>query len=118
MTQSYIPVLVYMGFTLVLVTAIIVISSLIGRRRPTREKMLPYECGMDSAGTLNVPFSVRFYVVAMLFIVFDIETVFLYPWAVVFRDLGWFGFVEMFLFTAVLLIGLVYLFRKGALEWE
>jgi NADH-quinone oxidoreductase subunit A len=73
---------------------------------------------MDPGGTLEVHFSVRFYIVAMLFIIFDIETVFLYPWAVIYKQLGWFGFIEMFIFTGILLIGLVYIFRKGALEWE
>ncbi len=118
MTVYYVPALVYMAATIVLVSVIVFLSSRIGRRRSTPEKMLPYECGVDPLGTMAVQYPIRFYVVAMIFIIFDIETVFLYPWAVVFRDLGWFGFVEMFLFTVILVIGLVYLYRKGALEWD
>ncbi|SMC20355.1 NADH-quinone oxidoreductase subunit A [Desulfacinum hydrothermale DSM 13146] len=118
MTAVYIPALVYLGVTMGVMAAILFLSARVGRRRITREKMLPYECGMDPLGSLEIHFPIKFYVVAMIFIIFDIETVFLYPWAVVFRDLGWFGFVEMVLFTAVLLIGLLYLYRKGALEWE
>ncbi len=118
MTVYYVPALVYMAATIVLVSVIVFLSSRIGRRRSTPEKMLPYECGVDPLGTMAVQYPIRFYVVAMIFIIFDIETVFLYPWAVVFRDLGWFGFVEMFLFTVILVIVLVYLYRKGALEWD
>ncbi|QCQ20926.1 NADH-quinone oxidoreductase subunit A [Desulfoglaeba alkanexedens] len=118
MTVYYVPALVYMGATIVLVSVILLLSSQLGRRRSTPEKMLPYECGVDPQGTMAVHYPIRFYVVAMIFIIFDIETVFLYPWAVVFRDLGWFGFVEMFLFAVILVIGLVYLYRKGALEWD
>ncbi len=118
MTGWYVPALLYLGVTMVLVAAILFLSARIGKRRSTREKMLPYECGMDPIGTLEIHFPVKFYVLAMIFIIFDIETVFLYPWAVVFRDLGWFGFVEMLAFTGIVLIGLVYLYRKGALEWE
>ena len=118
MTGWYVPALLYLGVTMVLVAAILFLSARIGQRKSTREKMLPYECGMDPIGTLEIHFPVKFYVLAMIFIIFDIETVFLYPWAVVFRDLGWFGFVEMLAFAGIVLIGLVYLYRKGALEWE
>lgn len=118
MTVMYLPVLLYLVITMAVVGAIIFLSMRIGTRKATRQKMLPYECGMDPIGTLEIHFPVKFYVLAMIFIIFDIETVFLYPWGVIFRDLGWFGFVEMLVFTVVLLIGLVYLYRKGALEWD
>ncbi len=118
MTAMYLPALLYFVVTMALIGVLVVLSGLIGERKATRQKMLPYECGMDPIGTLEIHFPVKFYVLAMIFIIFDIETVFLYPWGVIFRDLGWFGFVEMLIFTAVLLIGLVYLYRKGALEWD
>lgn len=118
MTVYYVPALIYLLLTMVVIGAVLGLSALVGKSRTTPEKMLPYECGVDPIGTLEVHFPIRFYVVAMLFIIFDIETVFLYPWAVVFGRLGWLGLVEMLIFTAVVLIGLVYVYRKGALEWE
>ena len=87
-------------------------------REPTEEKLSTYESGMEPVKTARERFSVKFYLVAMLFIVFDIEVVFMYPWAVVYRQLGVFGFVEMILFIGVLLIGLLYIVRKGALRWQ
>jgi NADH-quinone oxidoreductase subunit A len=87
-------------------------------RKPTPEKLSPYECGMQPVGTARERFSVKFYLVAMLFLLFDIEAVFLFPWAVVYRDLKMFGFLEMVLFIAVVLAGYVYVWKKGALEWE
>ena len=118
MTINYIPALIYLLVTIVMVSVIIFLSSLIGPKKWSREKMIPYECGMNPAGGMEGHFAVRFYVLSMLFIIFDIETVFLYPWAVVFKDLGWFAFTEMMLFAVVLILGLVYLLKKGALEWE
>ncbi|MFH1624392.1 MAG: NADH-quinone oxidoreductase subunit A, partial [Pseudomonadota bacterium] len=85
---------------------------------PTPQKMMPYECGVDPIGTARRRFSVKFYIIAMLFIIFDIEAVFLYPWAVVFKDLKVFGFIEMGIFIVILFIGLIYAWKKGALEWE
>lgn len=97
---------------------ILALSHLIGWRRPTEAKLIPYESGMVPLGGTRERFSVSYYVVAMLFIVLDVETLFLIPWAVIFRDLGLVGFLEMFVFLAVLLVGLVYAWRKGALEWD
>ena len=91
---------------------------ILGMRKPTPEKQQPYECGMQPVGTARERFSVKFYLVAMLFLLFDIEAVFLFPWAVVYRDLKLFGFFEMLLFIAVVLAGYVYVWKKGALEWE
>jgi NADH-quinone oxidoreductase subunit A len=92
-------------------------SSLIGRRRPSRAKMSPYECGVAPVGDAREPFSVKFYLVAMVFILFDVEAIFLYPWAYVYRELNWFGFFEMLLYIAILLAGYVYLWKKGTLDW-
>lgn len=98
--------------------AMLALATFIGPKRPTREKMAPFECGNESMGTTRQRFSVRFYLVALLFIVFDVEVVFLYPWAVLYRELGWFGLMEMLVFMAILGVGLAYVWRKGALEWE
>ncbi len=93
-------------------------SHMIGSRRPTSIKGMPYESGIDPLGETRERFSVNFYMVAMLFIVLDVETLFLVPWAVIFRKLGIVGFLEMLIFLAVLVVGLVYAWRKGALEWD
>ena len=118
MLTDYLPIFIFflvaVGFALFTIFA----SAIIGKRKPTPQKMLPYECGMDPIGEARKPFSVKFYIIAMLFIVFDIEAVFLYPWAVIFRDLKIFGLVEMAVFIAILLVGFVYVWKKGALEWE
>ena len=89
-----------------------------GGKKPTPEKNAPFECGSESTGGRDAKLSVKFYLTAILFVVFDIESVFVYPWAVRFRDLGWFGLAEMLGFLAVIVVALVYVWRKGALEWE
>ncbi len=118
MLMEYLPIFIFfvvaVGFALVT----LFLSAIFGKRKITPQKMIPYECGMDPIGEARKRFSVRFYIVAMLFIVFDIEAVFLYPWAVIFRDLKIFGLAEMGVFIAILLVGFVYVWRKGALEWE
>jgi NADH:ubiquinone oxidoreductase subunit 3 (chain A) len=93
-------------------------NELFGPRRPTDEKTSTYESGMEPVRTARERFSVKFYLVAMLFIVFDIEIVFMYPWAVLFRQLGMFGFIEMVVFIAILLVGYIYILKKGALQWH
>ena len=118
MLMEYLPIFIFfivaVGFALVT----LFLSAIFGKRKITPQKMIPYECGMDPIGEARKRFSVRFYIVAMLFIVFDIEAVFLYPWAVIFRDLKIFGLAEMGLFISILLVGFVYVWKKGALEWE
>src|ERR671930_1234711 len=93
------------------------LSVLLGPRNPTPEKLAPYECGMPAVGNARERQSVKFYLVAMIFLLFDIEIAFLYPWAVALRDLGWNGFAQVLLFMALLLAGYVYVWRKGALDW-
>jgi len=114
---SYLPifilVIVAAGFALTL----LLLSSVLGPRRPSKEKLSTYECGIDPIGSARERFSVKFYLVAMLFIIFDIEIVFLYPWAVVLGNLKLFGLVEMVFFLGILLIGLLYVWKKGGLEW-
>lgn len=96
----------------------VLLSRYLGPRNANARKTTTYECGVEPVRTARERFPVRFFLVAMLFILFDIETVFLYPWARLLRELGWFGLVEMLLFLLVLVIGLVYAWRKGALDWE
>ncbi len=118
MPSDYVPVFIFLAISVGLAVLIIVLSTVLVKRRPTPQKLMPYECGMDPIGTARKRFSVKFFVIAMLFIIFDIEAVFLYPWAVIFKELRLFGLIEMAIFVAVLLVGLVYVWRKGALEWE
>lgn len=121
--KAYIPILMIFVFVTGFAITNLVISRLFGRRRDTREKLMPYECGMDPVGSAHQRFSVKFYLVAMIFILFDIEAVFLIPWAVVFQSLSKllskpFVFVEMIVFLAVLLLGYVYVWKKGLFEWN
>jgi len=94
------------------------IGYILGPRRPYPEKNAAYECGFDAFGDTRAPFDVRYYLVALLFIIFDLETAFLVPWAVVFRELGWQGMAIMGVFLALLTVGFIYEWKKGALEWE
>ena len=116
--QAYAPLVLQLLIAAVLASLLVSLSSLIGWRKPNRAKQQPYECGMEPTGDAREPFSVRFYLVAMVFILFDVEAIFLYPWAFVFRDLKLYGFVEMMLYIAILLVGYIYLWKKGALDWH
>jgi len=98
--------------------ALITVSSIVGRHKPSPEKDQPYECGIRPTGDAREPFSVHFYMVGLIFILFDIEAIFLYPWALVYHDLKVFGFVEMLLYIVILLVGYIYLWKKGALDWN
>ena len=116
--REYIPILMFLLIAIAFAGGTILMSSLIVPRRSNRVKMSAYECGVDPVGDARDRFSIKFYLVAVLFILFDIEAVFLYPWAVAFRRLGLYGLVEMLLFIGILLIGYVYVLKKRALEWE
>ncbi len=118
MTETYVPVLILLCVSVINAVGMVVASHFLGPIRATRAKRMPYESGMVPLGNARERFSVKFYMVAILFIVFDLETVFLIPWSVAFRSLGWFGFWEMLVFLGVLLVGLVYVWKKGALQWE
>ncbi len=118
MVNSYLPLLVILLMSAFIGLVIIVLSELLSKKNVTPTKLMPYECGMDPIGSARKRFSVRFFVLGMLFIVFDIELIFLFPWAAIFEQLRVFGFIEMLVFVLVLLVGLVYVWRKGALEWE
>jgi NADH-quinone oxidoreductase subunit A len=115
--ELYFPVLLEGLLAVVIAGALIVISYLFGKRVRNKVKDMPYESGIVPTGDARVRFSVKFYLVAMLFILFDIEAIFLYPWAVVYRELKWFGFIEMLVFVILILSGFFYIWKKGALEW-
>ena len=115
--QNYIPVLIELGFVALVAGGMLVLSYLLGTHKRTPEKLMPYECGMSPIGDARHRLSVRFYLIAMIFILLDVEVVFLYPWAVVYRELKMFGFVEMLLFILLVVAGFVYLWKKGVLDW-
>ena len=116
--QPYHPLFIHLLLAMTLAGTILLLSSLVGQRRPSRAKLQAYECGVRPAGDAREPFSVKFYLVAMVFILFDVELIFLFPWAYVYHDLRWFGFVEMLLYILILLAGYIYLWKKGALNWN
>lgn len=118
MLIEYFPILVFIVAALSFAGGSVLLSSLMGPRRPGRVKLEPYECGIAPVGLARERFSIKFYLVAMLFIIFDIEIIFLVPWAVIYRDFGWFAFLEMGAFLLVLILGLIYVWRKGGLEWD
>lgn len=118
MFEVYLPVLLMLAVAVIIPVVMYTLATVLGPSKPTEEKMIPYESGSPTDGARHVRLSVKFYLTAILFVVFDIEAVFLFPWAARFRELGWFGFLEMLVFIAVLVITLVYAWRKGALEWE
>jgi NADH-quinone oxidoreductase subunit A len=117
-SQLYFPVLLQVIIAMAVAGGMIGASRLLGRRVRNRVKDMPYECGILPTGSARGRFSVKFFLVGMLFILFDIEAVFLYPWAVVFRELKLFAFVEMFIFIVLILCGFFYIWKKGALDWS
>jgi NADH-quinone oxidoreductase subunit A len=117
-SDPYFSVLLMLVIGVGMAVAFVFLSQALGPRRYDRVKYSVYECGVDPFTTASVRISVKFYLIALLFILFDLEAAFLYPWAVLFRQLGWFGFIEMGIFLLVLLAGLLYAWKKGALEWQ
>ena len=118
MFEVYFPVFLMLAIAIAIPVLMFVLASTLGRKNPTPEKMIPFEAGSATTGAQHLRLSVKFYLTAILFIVFDVEVVFLYPWAILFRRLGWFGFVEMMLFVVILTLGLAYVWRKGAFDWS
>ncbi len=116
--QDYVPLVVFIGVALLIGLALLVTPFVVAYKNPDPEKLSAYECGFNAFDDARMRFDVRFYLVAILFIIFDLEVAFLFPWAVSFGTLGWFGFWSMVLFLTVLTIGFVYEWRKGALEWD
>jgi len=115
---DYLPILIFLGVGLGLSLAILVLAFLCGKRRPDTEKLSPYECGFNPESDARNKFDVRFYLVAILFIIFDLEIAFLFPWAISLGDIGVFGFWSMMSFLGILTVGFIYEWKKGALEWE
>jgi NADH-quinone oxidoreductase subunit A len=115
---EYWPVLLFIGVAAGLGLVLLVIGMLVGPRRPDSEKLAPYECGFEAFEDARMQFDVRYYLLAILFIIFDLEIAFLFPWAVVFKQIGIIALIEMALFLLLLVIGFAYVWKKGALEWE
>jgi NADH-quinone oxidoreductase subunit A len=116
--SDYFPVLVFIIIGLLLGLAMLTAGTQLSKSLPDAEKNSPYECGFPAFENSRIPFDVRFYLVAILFIIFDLETAFFFPWALALRQIGWFGFAAMMLFLGLLVIGFIYEWKRGALEWE
>jgi NADH-quinone oxidoreductase subunit A len=116
--SSYLPVAIFIGVALVIGLALMLSAFLIAIRRPDAEKLSAYECGFDAFDDARMHFDIRFYLVAILFIIFDLEVAFLFPWAISLKEVGMFGFWSMMVFLGILTVGFVYEWRKGALEWN
>ena len=115
---QYLPILLFFIIAVAFGIVTLIIGMWLRPHRPYREKLIAYESGVQPFSDARIPFPMRYYVITMLFVIFDIEAVYLYPWAVVFKDIGLYALIEMALFIIVLLIGYVYAWRKGALEWD
>ena len=115
---SYLPILIFMGVALLIGLALLVAPFIVAYKAPDDRKLSAYECGFEAFDDARMKFDVRFYLVAILFIIFDLEVAFLFPWAVSLGSIGWFGFWSMMLFLGVLTIGFIYEWKKGALDWD
>ena len=118
MTTEYTTLLMVFGFAAAVAGALLGLPALLAPRRLTPVKAAPFECGKDSLGVSEGRFAIKFSTVAIFFILFDIELLFIWPWAMLYRSLGWFGFLEMLVFLGILMLGFLYIWRKGGLEWE
>lgn len=117
MPENYVPIFIFVGIILVLIPVTLVVAKIVRPDNPNRAKLMPYECGIDPIDSARGRYTVRFYIIAILFVVFDVETIFLFPWAVQFKMLGIFGLIEMLVFLAILIVGYIWIWKKGALEW-
>jgi NADH-quinone oxidoreductase subunit A len=115
---DYLPLIIFIGVSMFIAVALLVAPFLVAYNSPDPEKLSAYECGFNAFDDARMKFDVRFYLVAILFIIFDLEVAFLFPWAITFGELGWFGMWSMMIFLGVLTVGFVYEWRKGALEWD
>jgi NADH-quinone oxidoreductase subunit A len=116
--DGFLPILIMLGLGAGFAGGSVLLSQLVGPRKPTPEKMAPYECGMPAVGDARERQSIKFYLVAMIFLLFDIEIAFLYPWALAFRDLGMAGFLQLVTFFSLLVTGYIYVWRKGVFDWS
>jgi NADH-quinone oxidoreductase subunit A len=115
---EYFPIFLMFLFAAGFVGVTMIATHLLGPKRKTEVKLDTFECGIEPQGNARVPFSIKYFMVAILFVLFDVEVIFMYPWAVLFKELGWMGLIEMFLFIAFLLVGFFYIIKRGALKWE
>jgi NADH-quinone oxidoreductase subunit A len=115
---AYLPLVIFIGVSVVISGALLVLPFVIAYQSPDPEKLSAYECGFNAFDDARMKFDIRFYLVAILFIIFDLEVAFLFPWAITFGDLGWYGFWSMMIFLTVLTVGFAYEWKKGALEWD
>jgi NADH-quinone oxidoreductase subunit A len=118
MIENYLPVLIFIIVGLAIGGIMVALGFVLGPHRPDSEKLSPYECGFEAFEDSRMKFDVRYYLVAILFIIFDLEIAFLFPWAIVLESIGWFGYIAMSIFLGILVIGFIYEWKKGALEWE
>ncbi|MET0027894.1 MAG: NADH-quinone oxidoreductase subunit A [Candidatus Thiodiazotropha sp.] len=118
MLENYLPIVIFLAVAFVMGGVVIGLGFLLGTRKPDSEKLSPYECGFEAFEDSRMKFDVRYYLVAILFIIFDLEIAFLFPWAVVLDQIGMVGFIAMMVFLGILVIGFIYEWKKGALEWE
>lgn len=116
--HEYFPIIVFLGIAAALASVMVLLPMLIARQKPDKEKLSPYECGFEVFSDARGKFDIRFYLVAILFIIFDLEVAFLFPWAITLGEIGVFGFWSMMFFLGILTIGFIYEWKKGALEWE
>ncbi len=117
MPQVYLPIFIFLLFILIALGGTLIVAAIVRPSKPNKFKTLPYECGVDPVDNARKRYTVRFYIVAILFVVFDVETIFLFPWAVQMKRLGAYGFLEMLAFLGILIVGYVWIWKKGALEW-
>ena len=118
MLAEYLPTLLFLIVSTGIGVALIIVGKVLGPQRPTLEKLSPYECGFEAFDDARMQFDIRYYLIAIQFIIFDLEIIFIVPWATVFRELGVLGLIEMAIFAGMLLLGFIYVWKKGALEWE
>jgi NADH-quinone oxidoreductase subunit A len=118
MPSEYIPILLFIVIATGFAVFTIVFARLVSAEKPNAVKLEPYECGIEAQGDARDRYSIRYYLIAMLFVIFDIETIFMFPWAVTLDTLAWFGLIEMLVFIFILVVGYLYAWRKGALEWQ
>lgn len=116
--SEYLPIVVFIGLCLAIGLALLIAPFVVAYKAPDTEKLSAYECGFNAFDDARMKFDVRFYLVAILFIIFDLEVAFLFPWAVAFGELGWFGFTSMMIFLGILTVGFIYEWKKGALDWD
>jgi len=117
MPQNYVPAFLFIAVVGTLIPITIAVAWIIRTQSPNRTKLMPYECGIDPFDNARGRYTVRYYIIAILFVVFDVETIFLFPWAVRYKAYGWFGVSEVMVFLAILIVGYIWAYKKGALEW-